>query len=91
MILTNDTPAINSPAIVPPQRIELRGIIADQFGLHAIFAAGPSQRAVPVERRDLATFAAFRRRVEEFLEIRIAFAGDWADAVAGAFQRGASV
>lgn len=91
MILTHDTPAINSLAIIPPQRIKLRGVLSDQFGLHAIFTAGPSQRTVPIELHDLATFAAFRCRVEEFLAIRIAFAGGWAAAVAAAFQRGAAV
>ncbi|MBL9164435.1 MAG: hypothetical protein JNL18_17035 [Planctomycetaceae bacterium] len=76
------------PAIVPPQLIELRGIFNDNFGLHAVFTVGPSQRIVPADRSDLTTFEAFRARVAAYLSIRIAFAGDWADAVALAFQRG---
>ena len=76
------------PGIVPLQRIELRGVFNDSFGLHAVFTAGPSQRIVPVQRRDLTSFAAFRERVFDYLRIRIAFAGDWSDAVAAAFQRG---
>lgn len=80
------------PAIViPPQWIELRGVLVDDKTLHAVFAAGESQRIIPVERRDLATFQAFQRCVRGFLGLRIEFAGDWPDAVAAAFTKGAAL
>ena len=80
-----------SPAIVPPHRIELHGVLQEDSGLFAVFTAGPSQRVVPVRRRDLATFNAFQRRIREFLGLRIEFAGDWPDAVAAAFTKGAAL
>ncbi|BBO31948.1 hypothetical protein [Lacipirellula parvula] len=90
-ILSESPPLSNCPAIISPQQIELRGVFNDSFGLHAVFTAGPSQRIVPVERRHLSTFVDFRERVAEFLQIRIAFAGDWSDAVAAAFSEGAAI
>ena len=75
---------------VPPERIELCGILVDGEQLHAVFTAGPSQRIIPVDRTDLTSFPAFRQRVQAFLGIRIAFAGDWADSVAAAFTKGAA-
>jgi hypothetical protein len=81
----------SAPAVTSPPLIELRGIIADGDQLHAVFLAGREQRIVPVERRDLTSFAEFRGRVAAFLGVRVQFSGDWSDAVAAAFQRGAAV
>jgi hypothetical protein len=86
-------PADHPPAavILPPQPIELRGILVDGDQLHAVFVAGPAQRIVRVDRVDLITFAAFRRRVAENLRLQIEFVGDWSDAVAAAFAQGAAI
>jgi hypothetical protein len=82
----------SAPAIViPPQRIELRGVLVDDDQLHVVFSAGASQRIIPIERRDLASFSAFQRRVRTYLGLRIEFAGDWSDAVAAAFTQGGAV
>jgi hypothetical protein len=91
-VSTTHAAGYSSPSaiVIPPQKIELRGVLVDGNALHAVFAAGESQRIIPVERRDLATFHAFQQRVKEFLGLRIEFAGDWPDAVAAAFTKGAA-